>query len=462
MKVMLWKHGVNDGTQDELPHIGLGILSREIKDAGHDVFAADHHYYPVDDNVAISLLEKERPDILGVSITSQEWAMPAPQAVIDKAYEMGITVWVGGPHTTGYWDILEKDQRLSKVVVGEADGSFEDILKSEDRIIHLSPVTSLHTPDFTFMMNYQSMTDYPIYTSMGCQYSCSFCSGTKTHARWRPRPLDDYFWDEMDAISRKYPSVTQACVIDDNFTADQDRAKFFINEFLRRGYPCRLNIMNVRADQIDEEYIELMKKLGIDELSIGVESADPEVARMMTKGETLETIRNAIELIQHAGITPWLHMIIGLPGDSPEAHKRSLDWVLSIPTPRIVQWNQYAPYRGTRAYDYFVKQGDLEDGFLPGFSAIPYDQFPQYGFFDSKGFSREQKMLAQLEAYLRCNTPILILSDERVRKTCQEHGMEELYQEWRKNAPIERFIANRLPKKIKKGQVSESASRLLS
>lgn len=70
MKIMLWKHGINDGSQDELPHIGVGILAKDIKDAGHNVFIADHHFDFVDVNVAISLLEIERPDILGVSMVS--------------------------------------------------------------------------------------------------------------------------------------------------------------------------------------------------------------------------------------------------------------------------------------------------------------------------------------------------------------------------------------------------------
>ena len=60
--------------------------------------------------------------------------------------------------------------------------------------------------------------------------------------------------------------------------------------------------------------------------------------------------------------------------------------------------------------------------------------------------------MAQLEGYLRCNTPILILSDKKVRELCKKHDMWDLYENWRRNAPIAEFLENTVPKKIAKGQ----------
>jgi radical SAM superfamily enzyme YgiQ (UPF0313 family) len=96
--------------------------------------------------------------------------------------------------------------------------------------------------------------------------------------------------------------------------------------------------MNVRADQIDLELLLLMKMCKVEELPIGVESADPEVFRHVGKGETLEDIKRAIAMIQEAGIIPWLNMIVGLPHDNPKRHQNSLNWILDIPGRKIVHW----------------------------------------------------------------------------------------------------------------------------
>jgi radical SAM superfamily enzyme YgiQ (UPF0313 family) len=454
---MLWKHGIDDGSTGEIPHTGLGILARSIQEEGHEVFIADHHFNP-DSRGTMELLERERPALLCVTLVSQEWHFQEVQDLLNIAHQKGIEIWVGGPHAHGYWDILEKDSRFSKIVVGEADGSFGKILNSRDRVIHLPPATVFQAPDFTLMLDHRKMITYPIYTSRGCTHCCSFCVGTRTHgSRWRARPLDEHFWTEIDRIEHHFPNVNKIAVIDDAFTGNLEHAKSFLQEYLRRAYPYQLTIFNVRADQMDLEFLQLVRRTGIESLCIGIESGDPEVFQLVKKGESLQTIRNAIDMMREVGITPWLNMVIGLPGDSPAHHERSLEWVLSIPQPRIVQWLHFAPYRYTWAYEYFVKQGAIQDGFIPGLQSGRYSELPESACFETKDFSLEQKMLAQLRSYLSTLCPLLILNEEKVKKICAEQHWETLFEHWKNNAPIQKFIEGTLPSKVKKGQLAELA-----
>ncbi|MBF0468694.1 MAG: B12-binding domain-containing radical SAM protein [Desulfamplus sp.] len=455
MKIMLWKPGVPDGSTGELPHIGLGILANDIRNCGHDVFIADHHFFPVEEHVPVEIIEREKPDILCISIASPEWKLQKTQKMVDFAYQNGIPVWVGGPHVYSYWDILQNDPRLSKIVVGESDGRFQAIWENKERVIFLGRADNFLLPDFSCLMNSDKMVTYPVFTSRGCSHNCAFCAGTKTHGnRWRPASLDKEFWNMLDNVKTAYPFVKNISVIDDEFTSNLRHSKTFLKRFIDNYKYFNLSVFNVRADQIDDELLVLLKMAGVENLSIGIESGDPEVFRMVRKGETHETIRRAIEKIQHAGIIPRLNMVIGLPGDSPQAHKRSMDWVTSIPMPRITQWLHYAPYRGTWAYNYFVEHGDIEDGFIPGLQHGGYDQLPEKGTFDAKGFSMEAKMLAQLEGYLRCYSPILILNHETIKGICQQNMMMDLYDDWYKNAPIQDYVSRFLPGKMAKGQVS--------
>ena len=267
--------------------------------------------------------------------------------------------------------------------------------------------------------------------------------------------LDTVFWDELDAIAVNHPKCTIISIIDDAFTQDLEHAKEFLREYIRREYPYQMSVFNVRADYIDDEFLGLLKQTGVETLAVGIESGDPEVFRMLRKGEKLETIATAVRMIQKAGITPWLNMVIGLPGDTIEAHRRSIDWILQFDQPRIVQWLIFTPFRSTPAYDYFVENGDIEDGYIPSFQSR-YEKLPDDGMFDATGFSREAKSIAQLEAFLKCNTPILILSDERVRELCKKHDLWDLYETWRANAPIKEFLEKTVPNKILKGQETMS------
>ncbi|MBF0482802.1 MAG: B12-binding domain-containing radical SAM protein [Desulfovibrionaceae bacterium] len=455
MKIMLWKHGVIDDTTGELPHAGLGILARDILEAGHEVFIADYHFDPGLEHSAAELLAIEKPDILCASLVSLGWLLPETQAVLDAAFAMGIPIWIGGPHVSAYWDLLAGDRRFSKIIIGECDRRFREILASPDRVIRFGLAEAIQRPDFSVLMSAEKMISYPVFTSRGCNYNCCFCASTKLHGnRWRPRPLDDVFWNELDELEAKYPKLERIAVTDDAFTTDLDHAMAFLDGYIRRGYPYKVSVFNVRADQINRPFLDRLKYLGLEELSIGVDGVDGDVLRYMRKGETLETIWRAVALIQEAGLIPRLNMIIGLPGDTPEAHSRAVDIVSRVPKPRVTQWLHYAPFRGTWAYKYFVERGDFPDGFIAPSGSARFEETPAPGLFDAKDFSRQEKRLAQMEAYLRCHSPILIFNEAEVVSLCQRHGMMAYYEDWRRNAPIDHFLNVVVPNKLAKGQLS--------
>lgn len=54
----------------------------------------------------------------------------------------------------------------------------------------------------------------------------------------------------------------------------------------------------VRADALDLELLRKMKKAGFYEIKIGVESGDPKVFSKIDKGESLEQIKKAAQMIK--------------------------------------------------------------------------------------------------------------------------------------------------------------------
>jgi hypothetical protein len=447
--ILLYKPGLRDGSENELPNIGMAVVAASIREHGDSIVVQDKHFYRGDYPCYPPII-----DFVGMSLVSQEWCLEQTQTFLDACCEMHYPVIIGGAHAFSYLEFLEKDERIWKVVVGEVDGQWDKVINSKDKVVFLDKPDKLITPDFSDFVGIENMKAYPLYTSRGCTNShCSFCVAGKGHGKYRKRDYGEAI-NELVNIGR-YPSVKKIYIVDDCFTGDIEFAKQVLDTYLSLDLDKRyeLQIINVRADQLDYEILRMIKKCGVKFLPIGVESADHEVFKHVGKGESLEDIRKATDMMQEIGITPWLNMITGLPYDNPERNLNSIKWCCSIPQPRIIHWFQMAPFRKTKAYDYFLEQGSFEDGFIPSAYGRRYDDFPWESDFETKDFSKKERMLANLEGYLRCLSPILVNSQEKVQKTCIENSMGDLYEDWRDNARIQEYVEKNLPDKKEKHQV---------
>ena len=192
MRALIYKPGLNDGSQGEMPHIGMGILAAEFKRVGVDAIIVDEHFHKRPS------LPVSSSDIVAFSLASYEWPLPETQEVINYAHDLGKEVWIGGPHAHGYWDILANDKRITKIVVGEVDGQIEEVLDKKAKIISLPAPPLLDTPNYNLMTFVREIVAYPIYLSRGCTNNCSFCAASQIHGKWRKRSV----YDAIDEISQ--------------------------------------------------------------------------------------------------------------------------------------------------------------------------------------------------------------------------------------------------------------------
>jgi len=164
---------------------------------------------------------------------------------------------------------------------------------------------------------------------------------------------------------QKKHAVTAFEVIDDVFNLDIERCKTFcmslIKENLRLSWSCPNGL---RADRIDKELAELMFKSGCQSVMVGIESADQTVLSSVHKGETIEDIEKGIHIFKNAGINVGGYFIVGLPGDSIESQKISVDFAKRIGI--NAHFNMFVPYPGTELWEWTKANARLlnspEDG----------------------------------------------------------------------------------------------------
>ncbi len=177
--------------------------------------------------------------------------------------------------------------------------------------------------------------------------------------KWRPRLPEECIKELINA--RKYlKNLDSVIIYDDNPMFRAVHIKKFLNLYLKNKIYLPLTIINTRADSIDKEMVELLKKAKCPSIGIGVESSDPEIFSMINKGESLEDIENAAKIIKRYKIPLSLCFVIGLEGDSYEKIESSIDFAKKI-KPDYIYWNMITPFKGTKIREWYDNNGRVFD-----------------------------------------------------------------------------------------------------
>ena len=118
-------------------------------------------------------------------------------------------------------------------------------------------------------------------------------------------------------------------------------------EMLMNGLREKVNFVNVREvtievnpDDVTEDYISGLKSLGVNRVSMGVQSfVDSELKAVNRRHNAAEAI-SALEAIRRAGIANVsIDLIYGLPGQTIESWQYSLDTLLSLGVEHVSAYN---------------------------------------------------------------------------------------------------------------------------
>lgn len=197
-----------------------------------------------------------------------------------------------------------------------------------------------------------------LVASKSCSYNkCKFCDerliwGNRFRIRNYKKIVDEikydisnyninefFFWD---ASITAYPYLKELCqsIIDEHID-------------------CKWTAL-IRADEITEELAKLMKKAGCYSIEIGIESLNDEILKSMNKGEDVDTIIKAINILKKTDIIVEGSFLIGYYEDTKEsiintiekAKKLNIDffrwhnlelaaeWLLQNPNVVNIEWEK--------------------------------------------------------------------------------------------------------------------------
>lgn len=203
-------------------------------------------------------------------------------------------------------------------------------------------IFSKHIDDISnaekIVINWKSLPDtffasgvVPLQASNGCPYRCAFCNFVKDRRLMFKKSMDQLI-TELKAVSDR--GVRYVWFVDDNFRLGTSDLKSVCQRFIDEKIHVRW-MSFIRASALKNVDGELLRQAGCIEVQLGLESADPQVLRNMSKKADAALYSEVIQKLLAAGINCSCYFIFGFPGETDESAIRTRDFIKSIEHPEL-------------------------------------------------------------------------------------------------------------------------------
>ena len=351
----------------EIPILPMGIsyIAGVLEHHGHEVQVLDLLVSKYSREKIVRKIEEYKPDIVGVTSVTMNYPIASEILKHCKSVDKDIITVIGGPHVTfSAVETLNEAPWIDIVVRGEGEQTILDIVggkkpedikgiayradgaikRTDDRPLiekldelplpakHLFPLARYHALD----------VHASVVAGRGCPFNCIFCVGSKMggrRARYRnPRLVVD---EIEQALAYGFKEVNFE---DDLLTLNHKHVYAVCDEIMHRGLKFNWSVF-ARVDTVNLELLRRMREAGCTWMLYGVESGNQQILNTVKKKVTLDQIREGVRLAKEAGINIMASFIIGLPGETVETMKETVEFALELDT--TWGFNVLSPFPGT-------------------------------------------------------------------------------------------------------------------
>ncbi|MBQ1467074.1 MAG: radical SAM family heme chaperone HemW [Solobacterium sp.] len=153
---------------------------------------------------------------------------------------------------------------------------------------------------------------------------------------------------------------------------------------------CEEYTVEINPESLNQEKVEILRDHGVNRISMGMQSSDPEELKMMNRHHTMEDLRNAVNLLRQAGIENIsLDLMYSLPGQTMDTLKKSLEDAISLKPTHIsiysltIEENSVFGRRGYTTADEDT-EADMYEWICKVLPAYGYEQY-EISNFAQKG-----------------------------------------------------------------------------
>ncbi len=380
-------------------NLALGSIASFLRSHGYRVEILDGSLRDLSHRRLASEIMKREFRVLGVTVISQG-AAKEQLAILRLLRKKGLKshVCVGGYFPTlAHRELIEEVTEIDSIVKGEGEHTLKAIFErlatggglegvpgvtfrnGRGEIVENPPrpliedLDSLPFPDRDELPRaFERGGSIPIITSRGCYAECTYCSIATFYRMakgpaWRGRSADNVL-EELQRLLGAY-SVKRVRFEDANFFGPGDAGRKRVEEIadgiLSRGLEMEFRI-ECRAENVEEDLFRHLKKAGLKEVFVGIESAVPRVLEAMKKGVTLEQNLKAIDILDTLSIRTGVGFITMEPDTTLDDFFTNLRFITEKVHPMKKRLGSYVDplsklqiFTGTPIYDALREHGML-------------------------------------------------------------------------------------------------------
>lgn len=330
------------------------------------------------------------PDGVGFSCTTSSFLEGYRIAELLKGMKPDLPIVFGGAHACSVGSsLLDSFPAIDYLVLGEGEQTMFELAAAGFRNAETVPGVAFRKdgqaafsrqrslianlddlpfpayrrlPDFPRRYNlplfsYPTAPNTSVISSRGCPYNCSYCDRSVFSRGFRFNS-PDYITDHMSMLNRDF-GIRHVFFYDDLFTFDRKRVAEFCELKERKRIPVTYNCI-ARLEHVDDELLGLLKRSGCWQVNFGIESGDPEVLKKHRKFYDLDEVQRKLGMVRKAGMRVKGLFMIGLPGETEETIRRTIDYALQLPLDEV-NVTKFTPFPGAPIYRDIREQGEFNE-----------------------------------------------------------------------------------------------------
>ena len=185
-----------------------------------------------------------------------------------------------------------------------------------------------------------------VSTMRGCPYTCKWCSRAVYGLSYR-RMSPKRVVDELEYLNNKF-GADRYWFVDDVFTVSHKWMTGFVDELEKRNVKIEYECIT-RADRMNNEVIELLRRSGCFRVWIGAESGSQRIIDKMDRRVKVEQVRDMIIASKAKGLEAGTFIMLGYPGETQEDIEATIEH-LKISDPDQFTITLTYPIKGTELW----------------------------------------------------------------------------------------------------------------
>ncbi|MDH4161407.1 MAG: B12-binding domain-containing radical SAM protein [Nitrospirota bacterium] len=363
-----------------LPPTDLLYMAASAEAAGAECQVLDCPASRLDMAAFTAILREYKPDLLVLSTTTPTLLADLTVCREAKKALPGLTIIAKGAHFLVFdrevlrahpeVDILlrsEPEPLIKRIVSGESLETVhgitwrrgEEVLRNDDAPFQ-SDLDALAFPARHLIDNRRYVRPDKgrpqgiIKCSRGCPYNCFFCLATPVSGRKVRMRSPENILDEVRHCLRTY-GIEDFIFWSDVFNFDDGWVRRLCQAIRASGLRFTW-ASNMRADNINQGTLTLMKEAGCSLISLGIESGSQEILDKIGKKVSVEQIRDSVRLIRGTGIASFAYYMTGLPWETTGTAEQTMRLARDLRTD-FANFFVATPFPGTAFFRYAVENG---------------------------------------------------------------------------------------------------------